>query len=73
MVRVEIPVRKWISKSSPLVPATYQGCLQQYCEHFGQGPGVWGEGPVLDPLMGGKFEKLQPFSLCMNPRTDFCS
>jgi hypothetical protein len=51
---VEIPVRKWISKSSPLVPATYQGCLQKYCGQFGEGPGVWGEDPILDPLLAGK-------------------
>jgi hypothetical protein len=57
---VEIPAKNWISKSSPLVPATYQGCLQYYC-HFGEGPGIWGQGPVLDPLLAGKFQKASAF------------
>jgi len=51
--RVEIPARKWISKSSSPVPSTYQGCLQSYWGHFG-GPRVWGEGSVSDPLLAGK-------------------
>ena len=55
MGRVEIPIRKWISNSSSPVPPTYQGCLQYYWGHFGEGPGVWGEGSVFDPLMAGKF------------------
>jgi hypothetical protein len=49
---MEIPARKWISKSSPLVPATYQGCLQSYWGHFGEGPGVWGWRSGFGPPFG---------------------
>ena len=59
--RVEISARKWISKSSPLVPATYQGCLQKYWGHLGEGPRVWGQGPVFDPPFGKETTKTQGF------------
>ena len=52
MGRVETH-QKAISKSSPLVPATYQGCLQYYWGHFGEGPGVWGGGPILTRFWQG--------------------
>ena len=55
MGRVEIPARKWIPSSSPLVPATYQVCLHKYWGHFGEGLGVWGGGPILIPVLAGKW------------------
>ena len=56
MGKVEIPARTWISKSFFPVPSTYQGCLQSYWGHIGEGPRVRGEGSVLDPLLAGKSE-----------------
>jgi len=31
------------------MPATKWGSFLLYWGHFGEGPGVWGEGPVLEP------------------------
>jgi len=32
------------------VASTYQGYLQKYWVHFGEGPGVWGEGRFWTPF-----------------------
>ena len=54
MGRVEIPVRKWIAKSSPLVPATYQG----FCNNIGDIVKVRGSGVKVRfwTTFGGKVQ-----------------
>ena len=67
---MEIPARKWISKSSSPVPSTYQGYLKYYwgCK----GTGVWGEGPGLDPFWQGNLEKTRRWAGRMDCKANFC-
>ena len=57
MGRVEIPAKKRISKSSFPVPGKTRGVLNNIPDNV-EGPGVWGEGPVLDSLLAGELAKL---------------
>jgi len=68
------PCQNWVLRKWPRGLPHPQHWMDIIFVALWGGSGGWGRGSIFDPNFGREiFKKFQPFSPCINPRTDFCS